>query len=214
MPPTARRSWCSTIRAARCASPSARLTAVAAGLPLSAGLNHGALQLAGRKGGEGMTGDGIAVAAAVAEFAPAARAARLARVPRRARRSGARAGGRARAGGHLQRSGPAHARALQARRQSAGAPQPALHRRGCRASPWRWSAGGVALRISHGSQQPLRRRDAGEVPLLARAGAEGQLLMAKTRRRSAATRSSASSAAARWASSTRPRIRTSTAWSR
>jgi hypothetical protein len=49
------------------------LTAVAVGLPLSAGLNHGALQLAGRKGGEGMTGDGIAVAAAVAAFAGAAR---------------------------------------------------------------------------------------------------------------------------------------------
>src|SRR6185295_10832122 len=49
------------------------LTATAAGLPLSAGLNHGALQLAGRKGGEGMTGDGIAVAASVAAFAPAAR---------------------------------------------------------------------------------------------------------------------------------------------
>src|SRR5687767_3619329 len=49
------------------------LTAVAAGLPLSAGLNHGALQLAGGKGAEGMTGDGIAVAAAVAAFAPAAR---------------------------------------------------------------------------------------------------------------------------------------------
>jgi hypothetical protein len=49
------------------------LTAVSAGLPLSAGLNHGALQLAGRKGGEGMTGDGIAVAAAVAAFAGAAR---------------------------------------------------------------------------------------------------------------------------------------------
>ena len=45
------------------------LTAVAVGLPLSAGLNHGALQLSGRKGGEGMTGDGIAVAAAVAAFA-------------------------------------------------------------------------------------------------------------------------------------------------
>ena len=45
------------------------LTAVAAGLPLSAGLNYGALQLGGRKGGEGMTGDGIAVAAAVAAFA-------------------------------------------------------------------------------------------------------------------------------------------------
>jgi hypothetical protein len=49
------------------------LTAVAAGLPLSAGINFGALQLAGGKGGEGMTGDGIAVAAAVASFAPAAR---------------------------------------------------------------------------------------------------------------------------------------------
>ena len=49
------------------------LTAVAVGLPLSAGLNHGALQLAGRKGGEGMTGDGIAVAAAVAAFAAPAR---------------------------------------------------------------------------------------------------------------------------------------------
>jgi class 3 adenylate cyclase len=45
------------------------LTAVAVGLPLSAGLNHGALQLSGRKGAEGMTGDGIAVAAAVAAFA-------------------------------------------------------------------------------------------------------------------------------------------------
>ena len=45
------------------------LTAVAAGLPLSAGVNHGALQLAGRKGGEGMTGDGIAVAASLAQFA-------------------------------------------------------------------------------------------------------------------------------------------------
>jgi len=49
------------------------LSAVAVGLPLSAGLNHGALQLAGRKGGEGMTGDGIAVAAAVAAFAGASR---------------------------------------------------------------------------------------------------------------------------------------------
>ena len=45
------------------------LNAVAAGLPLSAGLNHGALQLAGRKNADGMTGDGIAVAAAVAAFA-------------------------------------------------------------------------------------------------------------------------------------------------
>lgn len=45
------------------------LTASAAGLPLSAGLNHGALQLAGRKGVEAMTGDGIAVAASIAGFA-------------------------------------------------------------------------------------------------------------------------------------------------
>jgi hypothetical protein len=52
------------------------LTATAAGLPLSAGLNHGAVQLAdggkGNKAGrsaEGMAGDGIAVAASVAEFA-------------------------------------------------------------------------------------------------------------------------------------------------
>src|SRR5438874_2092590 len=46
------------------------LTASAAGLPLSAGLNHGALQVTGRKGAEAMTGDGIAVAASIAEFAP------------------------------------------------------------------------------------------------------------------------------------------------
>jgi hypothetical protein len=45
------------------------LTASAAGLPLSAGLNHGALQVAGRKGGEAMTGDGVAAAASIAEFA-------------------------------------------------------------------------------------------------------------------------------------------------
>jgi hypothetical protein len=50
------------------------LTAVAVGLPLSAGLNYGALQLAaGRKSAEGMTGDGIAVAASVAAFAGASR---------------------------------------------------------------------------------------------------------------------------------------------
>ena len=47
------------------------LTASAAGLPLSAGLNHGSLQLSGRKGAEAMTGDGIAVAASIADFAPA-----------------------------------------------------------------------------------------------------------------------------------------------
>ncbi|MFN2646022.1 MAG: hypothetical protein ABR570_13615 [Burkholderiales bacterium] len=49
------------------------LTAAAAGLPLAAGLNHGALQLDGRKGGEGMTGDGIAVAANIAAFAESSR---------------------------------------------------------------------------------------------------------------------------------------------
>ena len=49
------------------------LTAVAVGLPLSAGLNYGALEFGGSKGREGMTGDGIAVAAAVAAFAPPAR---------------------------------------------------------------------------------------------------------------------------------------------
>jgi hypothetical protein len=49
------------------------LSAVAVGLPLSAGLNHGALQLAKGKGGQGMTGDGISVGAAVAAFAGPAR---------------------------------------------------------------------------------------------------------------------------------------------
>lgn len=42
------------------------LTAVAVGLPLCVGVNYGAVQLAG----EGMTGDGIAAAAAIAAFAP------------------------------------------------------------------------------------------------------------------------------------------------
>src|SRR3954463_3946780 len=49
------------------------LTAAAAGLPLSAGLNHGALQVSGPKSAEAMTGDGIAVGAGVAEFAQASR---------------------------------------------------------------------------------------------------------------------------------------------
>lgn len=49
------------------------LTAAAAGLPLSAGLNHGALQLSGKKGAEGTRGDGIAVAASIAESAAASR---------------------------------------------------------------------------------------------------------------------------------------------
>ena len=42
------------------------LSAVAVGLPLSAGVNYGAIQLAK----EAMTGDGIAAAAAIAAFAP------------------------------------------------------------------------------------------------------------------------------------------------
>jgi hypothetical protein len=45
------------------------LSAVAVGLPLSVGINYGAVQLSG----EGMTGDGIAAAAAIAAFAPAER---------------------------------------------------------------------------------------------------------------------------------------------
>jgi hypothetical protein len=48
------------------------LTAGAAGLPLSAGINHGAVRLLGNGNGEAMVGDGIAVAASVAEFAPTA----------------------------------------------------------------------------------------------------------------------------------------------
>jgi len=48
------------------------LTSAAVGLPLCAGINHGTLQLVGRNGGEGMAGDGLAVAAAIAAFtAPA-----------------------------------------------------------------------------------------------------------------------------------------------
>jgi hypothetical protein len=48
------------------------LTAGVAGLPLSAGLNHGAVRLLGGTSGEGqaMVGDGIAVAASVAQFSP------------------------------------------------------------------------------------------------------------------------------------------------
>jgi hypothetical protein len=50
------------------------LSASLAGLPLCAGLNHGAVRVLGGTGGEGqaMVGDGIAVAASVAQFAPAA----------------------------------------------------------------------------------------------------------------------------------------------
>jgi hypothetical protein len=50
------------------------LTAAAAGLPMSAGLNHGAVQLAGDgSADDGMIGDGIAVAANIAEFAATAK---------------------------------------------------------------------------------------------------------------------------------------------
>ena len=44
------------------------LAAGTAGLPLCAGLNHGTLKTAGKKGTEGMTGDGLAVAASIAQF--------------------------------------------------------------------------------------------------------------------------------------------------
>jgi hypothetical protein len=48
------------------------LNAAVAGLPLSAGLNHGAVRLFGNGTGEAMVGDGIAVAASVAQFSPPA----------------------------------------------------------------------------------------------------------------------------------------------
>lgn len=50
------------------------LSASAVGLPVCAGLNHGAVRLLGGSAGEGqaMVGDGIAVAATVAQFSPAA----------------------------------------------------------------------------------------------------------------------------------------------
>ena len=44
------------------------LAASSAGLPLSAGLNHGTLKTAGKKGSDGLTGDGIAVAASIAQL--------------------------------------------------------------------------------------------------------------------------------------------------
>jgi hypothetical protein len=45
------------------------LSAAAAGLPLCAGVNHGAVRLVADSAGEAMVGDGIAVAASVAQFA-------------------------------------------------------------------------------------------------------------------------------------------------
>jgi class 3 adenylate cyclase len=49
------------------------LAATAAGLPLCVGVNHGAVQLAGGRDGDGLIGDGIAVAASVADFASPSR---------------------------------------------------------------------------------------------------------------------------------------------
>ena len=49
------------------------LTAGVAGLPLSAGVNHGAVRLLGSGGSEAMVGDGIAVAASIADSAAASR---------------------------------------------------------------------------------------------------------------------------------------------
>jgi class 3 adenylate cyclase len=49
------------------------LAATAAGLPLCIGVNHGAVQMATIRDDDGMIGDGIAVAASVAEFASPSR---------------------------------------------------------------------------------------------------------------------------------------------
>jgi len=50
------------------------LSAASAGLPLCVGVNHGAVQAtAGGRGADGVTGDGISVAASVAEFASTTR---------------------------------------------------------------------------------------------------------------------------------------------
>jgi class 3 adenylate cyclase len=46
------------------------LAAHVAGLPLCAGVNHGAVRLLADSAGEAMVGDGIAVAASVVQFAP------------------------------------------------------------------------------------------------------------------------------------------------
>jgi len=54
------------------------MTAAAAGLPLSGGINHGAVEVSAgsgkkKRGARGMAGDGIAVSASVAEFASPSR---------------------------------------------------------------------------------------------------------------------------------------------
>jgi hypothetical protein len=49
------------------------LAANSAGLPLCVGVNHGAVQMAGGRADDGMIGDGIAVAASIADFASPSR---------------------------------------------------------------------------------------------------------------------------------------------
>lgn len=49
------------------------LAANSAGLPLCVGINHGAVQMAGDRADDGMVGDGIAVAASIADFASPSR---------------------------------------------------------------------------------------------------------------------------------------------
>ena len=49
------------------------LAANSAGLPLCVGINHGAVQRAGDRADDGMVGDGIAVAASIADFASPSR---------------------------------------------------------------------------------------------------------------------------------------------
>jgi len=49
------------------------LAANSAGLPLCVGINHGAVQMAGDRAGDGMIGDGIAVAASIADFSSPSR---------------------------------------------------------------------------------------------------------------------------------------------
>jgi class 3 adenylate cyclase len=49
------------------------LAANSAGLPLCVGINHGAVQMAGDRADDGMIGDGIAVAASIADFSSPSR---------------------------------------------------------------------------------------------------------------------------------------------
>jgi len=88
------------------------LAAGAVGLPLSIGINHGPVKQSGKGKSEGLLGDGIAVAAAIAELAGRAEAAADEGFPPGARGRRARRGGRARRRGHAHRREPARARAL------------------------------------------------------------------------------------------------------